>query len=239
MPFRPRRPRRSKKPMLRRKPATLAKSTALAVKKIVSSHMKRVVETKHADYALQPIAPSSLYHNVWYQLETDPFYMQMGVTDTDIAGPLNRIGDSIFAKKIWYRLFLDKYNTRPNICLRIVILKQKPGLSMPANITSHTQGLNNLINPIRNEEVAYISTVYDKVFVLNGGVAEGSAYNTHFNFNYNVKVNKKIKYEDGALTASGPFVYVPYILAYDSVASLTSDNVARFSFFRRTYFEDS
>jgi len=226
----------------RRKAAAkpLAKSTALAVRKIVKSEMSNVVETKHADYALQPLASNCLYHNTWYQLETDPFYMQMGVTDSDIAGPLNRIGDSIFAEKIWYRLFLDKFNTRPNICLRIVILKQKQGLTMPTNITSHSQGLNMLIAPIRSEENAYISCVYDKIFVLNGGLSgSDSAYNTHFVWNHNVKVNKKIKYEDGLLNSAGPFTYVPYLLAYDSNASLVSDNIARFSFFRRTYFQDA
>ena len=222
------------------KAATLAPSTALAVKKIVKTQMNKVIETKHLDYGLQPTSVLSLYHNTWYQLETDPFYCQMGVTDTDIAGPLNRIGDSIFAEKIWYRLFLDKFNTRPNISLRIVILKQKAGLTMPSVITSHSQLSNNLIAPIRNEELPYISCVYDKIFVLNGGVVDGnSAFNTHFVWNYNLKVNKKIKYEDGQLTCSGPYVYVPYILAFDSIASLSSDNIARFTFFRRTYFQDS
>ena len=47
----------------------LKRSTASAVKAIVKTQMNRVIEVKRADYMLEPLPISGLYHNVWSVLD--------------------------------------------------------------------------------------------------------------------------------------------------------------------------
>jgi len=235
-----RRPQRRRGPV-RKAPARLAKSTAMAVKKIVKSQMSKVVEYKNADYAFEPASLASLYHNTWYQFESDPFTMYQGTSDSELVNPINRIGDSIFANYIHFKILFTANIYRPTASVRIVILKCKASVSSPANITSHPQGTNNLINPVDREQVNCRQVMYDRVFTFSKSpvtvTAGDSVSSVQLAWSHYLKLNKKVSYEDGASQTKGD-TYRIFVCPYDNQATSTSDQVARFSYFRRTSFQD-
>lgn len=241
MPYRPRRKVASKAPRLRRKaPAKkLPQTTAAAVKAIVKSQMNKVVETKVIDYGFEFIG---LYHNTWYQFETDPFTMFQGTSDSETINPINRIGDSIYAKGIHYKIHFTSNVVRPNSSLRIVILKVKAALGSPANISLHPQVTNNLIAPIDREQENCRQVMYDKVIHFrNMSSAVSGATTTSpmsVTWAHYLPLNKKVAYDNGSAGTKGD-TYRIFVLPYDNQATSTADQVARFSYYRRTYFQDS
>lgn len=225
-----------------KKAATLSDATALAVKKIVDYKMKKVIETKIADYSFNPLGQlTSLYHNTWYRFETDPFTMFQGTSDSEALNPINRLGDSIFAKSLSITLNLATYTNTSTVQYRFVLLKLKVGASMPGNITAHPQAINNLIAPIDREAPALSNVVIDQRGWMRNhgqtaaGGGDGERQLLHFNF----KINKRIKYEEGS-ASNGSFIYAPYIMVFDRQQTSPSGTpICDFQYFRRFYFEDA
>lgn len=220
----------------------LAKKTVSAVKAIVKSQMSKVIEYKNADYSFEPSSLLSLYHNTWYQFESDPFTMYQGTSDSEAVNPINRIGDSIFANYIYFKILFTSNIYRPTASLRIVILKCKASVSSPSNISSHPQCTNNLIAPIDREQLNCRQVMYDKVHTFSKGalsVSTGDSVSpVQLLWTYTLRLNKKVAYDDGAAQTKGD-TYRIFVLPYDSQATATSDQVARFSYFRRTSFQDA
>ena len=226
-----------------RKSAKFSTTTAVAIKKIVKSQMKSVVETKNADYALEPLALSSFYHNTWYQIDADPFYTQQGVEDSMVNTAPNRIGDSIYSKNIWRKLLISKFSDRCNLVIRIVILKMKAGVAIPSDITANPQLSNRIVAPIDLEHPSILKAVYDRTFVTNDNVfvynaAGATPRDVKFMWNHNHKTNEKVTYNDGDFNAQ-KHTYRLFVCCYDTQSSLTTDNVARFSYYRRHHYEDA
>lgn len=220
---------------------TLGKTTAKAVKAIVKSQMRRVIETKNADYADEPLALNCFYHNQWRQIDGDPFYTQQGTEDSTILSAPNRIGDSIYSKNIWRRLLISKFADRANLVIRIVILKVKAGMSVPADITNNPQLLNRIIAPIDLEDPSIMKVMYDRTFVSNENVNNGggaTVRDTKFMWNHNHRTNEKVAYDGGDFNAK-KHTYKMYVCCYDTQSSLSTDNVARYSYYRRHHFEDA
>lgn len=238
-PYRPRRRRYNKKGT---KAATLAPSTAVAVRKIVQSQMNKVVEVKNADYSFAPLGQlSSLYHNTWYRFESDPFTMYQGTSDAETLNPINRIGDSIFAKNLFLTVNLATYTNTSTVQYRFVVLKLKTGATMPINITSHPQAINNLIAPLDREHPALAAVVYDKRgwMINHGQTAAGGGDGERQLLHINLKINKKIKYNDGD-AGNGSFIYAPYIMVFDRQQTNPSGvPICDFQYFRRFTFQDA
>lgn len=224
-----------------RKANTRSSTLVKTVKQVVKSQMNKVVEYKNADYAFEPSSLASLYHNTWYQFESDPFNMFQGTADNETVNPTNRVGDSIFCNYIHFKILFTSNIYRPTASLRIVILKCKASVSSPSNIANHPQGVNNLINPIDREEPNCRQVMYDKVFTFSKSalsISTGDSVSTcHLLWTYNLKLNRKVAYDNGATTTKGD-TYRIFVLPYDNQATSTSDQVARFSYFRRTSFQD-
>lgn len=229
-----------KKAKAARKAAAMPKLQAKAVKAIVKAQLNKVIEIKHTDYNFEPLAINGLYHNKWYNFETDPFTLAQGVQDSEVLNPSNRIGDSIYAKSITWNLMFYMFSDRPNLAIRILVLKVAPETSFTTDPTLHPQGVSGLILPVDTENARHKQTVYDKVFCLNNNISNisGTTRDTKFHWEYTVKVNKVVKYEDNSSGAKN-FTYQIYALAYDTVSSLTTDNICRFSYARRTLFQDA
>lgn len=242
MPFKPKRAVRPRRMLRRKGPAKLAKSTAVAVRKIVKSQLNKVVEFKNADYAFEPTSLNSLYHNTWYQFESDPLTMYQGTSDSEALNPINRIGDSIFVKYVNFRIMFTANIYRPNASVRIVILKCKASVSSPANISSYPQCTNNLIAPIDREQVNCRQVVYDKTFKMSNSaisISTGDAVSpVQLTWSHYLKLDKKVAYDDGAAQTKGD-TYRIFALAYDNQATSTTDQVVRHSYFRRTVFQDA
>lgn len=224
----------------RKAPRKLPAKTASAVKAIVKSQMNKVIETKRNDYLYEPIPLNTFYHNQWYVFENDTFFSGQGVQDNQaVAVPANRIGDSIYAKNINWKILFTKYVDRPNLVLRICILKVKqfapPGL-VPTN---SPQLANEIVAPIDSENTNILAVKYDRTFVLNNNIdTTGASRDTKFLWQHSMPVKHRMKYADGATQPSN-FTYRIYAVFYDTQASLATDNVGRFSYRRSMYFQDA
>lgn len=231
---------RRRAPLRRKRAVRLAPKTAVAVKKIVMSQMKKVVETKILDNFLEPSQPLTLYHNAVYVLENDLFFCSQGIGDSE-GVTSNRIGDSIYVKNVTMKFLLTAFNTRPNTQFRISIIKTKSGNSGLTQPYQHPLVNNVLLCPIDTELPDIVSVVFDKVFTLpqtGPGTLGASGQDKKIYFTYNLPVNRKIKYDQGG-TNIGSNSYKVFLSAYDTQASTILDNIARFSFFRRTHFLDA
>jgi len=219
-------------------------TTVAQVNKIVDTKMNRVIETKHLDNFNEAVF---LYHNVPVSIETDPFYCAQGTADSPAGGSTpNRIGDSVFGKKVWLKMLFDQYQDRPNLIVRITCVRIKSGAApiVPATLLGHPQSNNFILNPI-NTELSALHTenpiVYDKRIVVNTGItlANSAGKDSHFFKELDFAVNRKLKYLDGGLTVTGPFTLQIVITAYDSYGSLVTDNLCRLMFMRRSYIQDA
>lgn len=223
----------------RRKATKVSKPLALVVKKIVNKQMSNVVETKINDYYFTPISNiTSIFHNTWYRLEDDPFYLFQGTADSEASGPTNRVGDSIYAKTVHFQLSLSSSGSFSTVQYRFVVLKLKAGASMPSDITNHPQSSNRLMNPIDREEGALMSVLHDSKGYLfnNGQTAGGGGDGSRKLISVNIKVNKKLKY-DGNNANNNSFRIIPYILVFGKLGD--SGFICNFEYFRRSYFMDA
>jgi len=220
-------------------PARLAPTTALAVKKIVKSQMNQVVETKINDYYFTPVSNlTSIFHNTWYRLEDDPFFLFQGTSDSEVSGPTNRVGDSIFAKSVHIQLSLASSPSFSTCQYRMVVLKLKPGATMPTDITNHPQSPNRLMNPIDREQEALISVLHDSRGYLfnNGQTAGGGGDGSRKLLSVTIPVNKKLKY-DGNVGNNNSFRIIPYIMVFGKLGD--SGFICNLEYFRRSYFQDT
>lgn len=223
-----------------RKANTRSSGLKTTVKKIVMNQMKKVVESKIIDNFVQPSQPLTLYHNVPYVIENDLFFCQQGYGDVEDV-PQNRIGDNIYVKSVYMSFLLTCFNTRPNTQFRLTIVKTKTGAAAITNPWQHPLVNNILLCPVDLEHPDIVSVVYDRVFTpeqSGPGTTGASGQDKKIFFKYNLKVNRKVKYDNNTGN-TGSNSYKVFIGAYDTQASLSSDNIARFSFFRRTHFLDA
>lgn len=238
MPYKPRKQVKRRAP---RRKATSSKLTQ-SVKKIVQSQMNKVVETKICDYSYAPLGQlNSLYHNTWYRFETDPFTMYQGTSDSEALNPINRIGDSVYAKSLSLTINLATYTNTSTVQYRFVLLKVKTGTSMPGNITTHAQAINNLIAPIAREQGSLMQVVMDKRgwMINHGQTANGGGDGERQLLQLNFKINKKLKYLEGQ-PSNNSFCYVPYIMVFDRQQTSPSGvPICDFQYFRRFYFQDA
>jgi len=225
-----------------RKTAVLSKPMIRAVKKIANKQLTKVVESKVGDYSTEPAAIVSFYHNTPIYLDTNALYLQQGVTDEEIGASRNRIGDSVYSKTIDYKLMITNFATRPNLCYRISVVKVKDNtVSFPSGsiIYGHPQCGNMIMAPIDKELPGLVSVEYDRVFYnLATQTAQSGNADKKFIWNHTVKVNRKIRYDNGSADPS-TCTYRTIVTCYDTQAALISDNVARYTYFRRHNFLDA
>jgi len=222
-----------------RKPSTRSSKLVSTVKSVVKKQLNQVIETKVNDYYFTPLGNlTSLYHNTWYRLEDDPFYLFQGTADSEASGPTNRVGDSIYAKSVHFQICLASSPSFSTIQYRFVVLKLKAGATMPSDITNHPQSPNRLMNPIDREEGALMSVLYDrKGFLINNGQTSGGGGDgSRKTLSINIKVNKKLKY-DGNNANNNSFRIIPYILIFGKLGD--SGFICNFEYFRRSYFQDA
>lgn len=217
---------------------TLGKPMANAVKAIVRKQMRTVVETKMADFAWEPFAVNALYHNTWLVVDADGVSVNQGVKDDDAYNAGNRVGDSVYARKIWRRLHLFQSYQYPNVTFRIVIIKHKQGMSIPVDITQNDQTTNKIIAPINRELFPLQDVVYDRVIQSpqSGGTLGNGDVKTFWN--HNQIINKKISYNEGSPYTRG-FTFTTLVCAYDNMSTSLLAQIARLAYYRRFYFDDA
>lgn len=225
-----------------RKSKGLTISQAIAVKRIAKSQMNRVIETKRGDYIYEPAPADCCYHNVWKALDTNALFVSQGVGDSETLGAPNRIGDAVYARNLNMRCLFTSFADRPNMYLRILILRVKSGTTVN-NPTAHPQLNNNLINIVNTENANIVGIDYDETFSIqqNVNIPNALGYiqrDVKFFWKYNLRISKKIKYQEGSGDPQN-WTYRVFALYYDTQAALQTDNVARFSYGRQFYFQDA
>lgn len=221
------------------KAAGMSKPAKKAVKAIVKAQMNKVIETKHADYNYESEAVAGLYHDVFRLIESDPLSVGQGVESSGSLNPNNRVGNKVFSKGIQFKMVFYNFADRPNLAYRIMILKVKPDTPSISDPTLHIQSnCSGLILPIDTENSRIKRVVYDKVFVYNNNASNPSPYDTKWAWEYYLKINQNTQYEDAAQGARN-YTYNLFVLAYDTVSTNTTDNIARFSYTRRHLFTDA
>lgn len=218
---------------------TLGKPAAKAIKAIVKTQLNKVIETKINDYYMTPVGNlTSIYHNTWFQCESDPFFLYQGTADDETSGPTNRVGDSVFIKSVHMQLNLASSPSFSTMQYRLVVLKIKAGATMPSDITAHPQCPNRLMAPIDREQQALMSVAYDRKgwFINNGQTANGGHDGARKLLSINIPINKKVKY-DGNTGNNNSFRLIPYILVFGRLGD--SGFNCNIEYFRRTYFQDA
>jgi len=225
-----------------KKTAKLSKPMILAVKKIANRQMNKVVESKVGDYSIEPAPILCFYHNSPMILDNNMLYLQQGVTDEEIQASRNRIGDSVYSKNIQLKLLITNFQTRPNLLYRISVVKVKDNtVTFPSGslIYGHPQCGNMILAPIDTELPGLVSVEYDRVFDSRAyQTAQDGNEDKKFYWTHNVKVNRKIRY-DNASSDPSTCTYRLIVTCYDSQVVLITDNVARFTYFRRHHFLDA
>lgn len=218
------------------------------IKAIARSVVMKTAETKVSEYGQENV---QLYHNVLHKVENNTLFTTQGVTDGDNPGVAEmRIGDMIYAKKLWFKFQLFNKQDRPNLHYRIMIVRSQtdrtgnaPTLP-PDFVPESIPGNGNLLFTSSNDESYTI--VWDRTYRLEAtnsvesGVVAPSYHETSriININYFIPKNQqKIIYHDGG-SVPKKYVYIPYVVAYDSYGTLTTDNVASYAYTRKAYFKD-
>ena len=199
------------------------------------------VETKYSHLTAENV---NINHNSGY-IYTNLLKTTQGITDTGtgISAYSNRIGDQVIARGISIKLWIANKLDRPNIMYRLVVFKYQ-SLNIPLITTCFKGAIGNKMMDDLDKE--FITPVYQKIFNLQVGYSayatatagdtDGREAHTYKQIWVPLK-NKQVHYADGS-SAPKFFDYGFFIIPYDSYGSLTTDNIASFSYEQKFYFKD-
>lgn len=209
---------------------------------MISRISLKKVETKHTHTIVEN---SQLYHNqenINYSL----LYTQQGVSDADTgtSNYVSRVGNEVIARGVSIRIWVANKLDRPNVMYRIVIFRYRAGTTIGS--AYRTQGSSNyMLREIDPDKIKVLAT---KTFNLQVGVSAIPNGDVTNNWNRReahkiVKFwiplkNQKIIY-DGDNSGTPRFTDIGFsIVPYDSYGTLTTDNIASYSFIHKFYFKD-
>lgn len=234
-----------------------ARRSSRRILRIARRAVAKMSETKAVTFSHENV---QLYHNlgptggavvVGGQPWSDAIFFNCWANIVQGATKVNRIGNRIMPRGMAMRLWLANKQDRPNIIYRVIIavvpkLNQAGQLTTPTNLDTFELPLtSNLIRTVDHD--LGIKVLYDRLVrnekgcsvVPNPGLAgDLDGKESHvlkkiwikrrgrpiiFNDATNVIVNKPI-----AL----------YVIPYDSYGTLTTDNIASYSYFCKLFWKD-
>lgn len=225
----------------------LNKKQRASVANIAKKTLMKTAETKVSEFSTENV---QLYHNVLEKTENNSLYTTQGPTDGDTQGTAeNRIGDMIQAQKIWWKIQLFNKQDRPNLHYRVLVVRQQTDRtgtyepSLPAAFELETlNGNGNLLFASSSQERSTV--VFDRIYrvqnqqSLVNSLDVGHEVSRIINVNYKIpKSHQKVLYHDGG-SVPKRFIYLMYIVPYDSYGTLTTDNIASYAYSRKTYYKD-
>lgn len=198
-------------------------------------------ETKYAHISFEN---QNLNHNSGY-IQNTLLATTQGITDNGVGTFVNacRIGDEVIARGISIKMWIANKLDRPNVMYRICVFKYQ-SQSPPSLSSLFKVGVGNRIMDDLDKE--YITPVYQKIFNLQVGysaTATGTSGDTDGREAHTYRQvwiplkNKRIHYVDGGSLPK--FInYGFFIVPYDSYGTLTTDNIASFTYQYKFYFKD-
>jgi len=237
MPFKT---RKSKKSVIRRKPAkksTSNKSLVALIKKV----SLRPVETKHTHHIDENL---QLYHNTPYYVY-DNLMTTQSIADNN-SGTANfacRVGDEVIARGLSYKFWFANKLDRPNVMYKIVFYEIRNQTVPSGGAPYSSQGATNyMIRDLDTEKYRILKTVKFNLQTASQKVIDSQGTFNGAEGHKAVSVwiplkNKRIKYENGSSVPR--FTDIAFtVVCYDSFGTLLTDNIASFAICRKFYFKD-
>lgn len=211
------------------------------VKRLIHGNM----ETKEAWHTV--LSPVQLYHNATDRLISNIFACSQGTSDTPggTAGttlPTNlvRIGDEISPVSSTLYLQFRQPVDRPNVTYKVFVLKFSGGVLPPTSVPFKEVSLNNILNPVDEERCSIVkikSFKYGPTYWTgtSGGSKEVSFFRT-----MRIKVPRgKYTYLADNSGQGKKFNIAVYVVAYDTMGTLISDNIGTCQFTHVLQFKDA
>lgn len=232
----------SKKSPVRKYKKYSKKSTYNKKGSLIKLIKKITLKTAETKYGSQNAENQQLYHNggaagtynhIQNMLQTAQSTTQNG-----------REGDKINAKGLSIHLWLSNKLDRPNVMYRVIVYTCPFDQYTAASPSGFFQGLhaNKMIDYVNTDKYKILYTRLIQPFSGDFSLESGATNKEH---SKELKIyvplkNKLITYgTDGGLVPNNQSsILCLGIIAYDSYGSLTSDNIASFSYVTKFYFKD-
>jgi len=219
----------------------LTRNQTKSVKRIAKSTVLRVAETKAVGKQLpgSPTVPAqALFHNKVFYLE-NILLTKQGVEDpNDYSSSSARDGDMLQLKNVNVRFQLSAF--RPNVVYKLVLFWYSSGNTLTDADVYFTQG-TKLLDRYNTEQISII----DQKIIQPGTINRtGSDDNTSsfqrrtqlVSLNGNWK-SKKITYDEGGTVPKFKDIGLA-VVAYDSINTLQTDQIAELVYDYKIKFKD-
>lgn len=219
----------------------LTKTQASSVRKIAKNTTLRLCETKAVGTQLPgspTTAAQALFHNQAFFLG-ELLSMKQGTADpNDYSSKSARVGDEILLKNVNVRWCLSGF--RPNVTYKLVLFWYEAGSALNDALVYFTQG-NKLLDRYNNEQISII----DQTIIHPGSINRTGSDDNTTSFQRRTQLAtlnghwkaKKIKYDEG--TPNPKFKDIGMaIVAYDSINTLQTDQIAELVYDYKILFKD-
>lgn len=234
-----RRPRRTYKKGGFVSRAVAAKKKRSLVKLIKNVSLK-AAETKNSVWLFENL---NLYHNVPTvgsgYLATTQSVSENNNTTYNLAC---RLGDQVIARGVSFKFWLANKLDRPNVMYKLVFFKYNSSYSNIASDPYYQQGsANYMIRDLDTEKFKILKVKRINLQTAGQRITGADTFagaEGHKAVNVWIPMkNQRITYENGSQTPK--FENLGFsLVAYDSFGTLTSDNIASFSYSMKFYFKD-
>ncbi len=165
---------------------------------------------------------------------------------TDLIGAITtgstfntRIGNSIRLRELDLRLWISNKSDRPNVLYRLSVLALPNSTAQAFSDCVLSSSGNPLLWPIDPNKAMIL---FDKPIVSNPGgpialtAALAASKERSYCMNARIPINKTVSWAASG-TTQRTFLYV-YLTAYDAFGTLTTDNIASYSYTTTLFFDD-
>lgn len=215
--------------MTKREVATIAKKAVL-----------RIAETKEAVCTNEP--GTQLYHNITNRIAGNLIVAYQGVTDTQSAtltSNTSRIGDEIQPVSLTLYFQFRQPADRPNVTFKVFVLKFWGSTPLPTFVPFKQITSNAMIDPVDNEKC---SVVMQRTYKLPdnywAGTLATSKEACFFRKAYIKLPRKPYKYSGDNSVAGKNYNLGLYVVAYDTMGTLVTDNIGTFQYNSFLKFKD-
>lgn len=223
-----------------KKPASKKRAPNKSFASKVKSIIYKVAETKEAVTTNEP--GTQLYHNITNRIAGNIIIAYQGVGDTQSAtltGNTSRIGDEIQPISLTLYLQFRQPADRPNVTFKVFILKFKGSAVLPTFVPFKQITNNVMIDPVDTEKC---SVVMERTFKMPdnywAGTLATSKEACFFRKMYIKMPKTSFRYSGDNSVAGRDYNLGLYVTAYDTMGTLSTDNIGTFQYSSFLKFKD-